>query len=520
MKKIIIENIRNIKLMEFKIPVPGVHIITGRNGSGKTTLFTCINRIGNKNAYREGFQSLNDGFMDVFSGSITYETDENSVKYTRRSNGEWRPDKRKSNVFQEFAYPQIINITTKDQRVFMQEKILSRRRSLERDPWINEKMNLVFGVNKFSEMIKMPAGEMRGRKCINQRRNIAYAIPLSDNRFYTEQNFSFGEIIMINLFNDIKNAANGSFILIDELEMALYPSAQIRLIGVLKELAKDKGLTVLVSTHSSSIIRAEKDVIFLEQDESGNVDVIYQCPPAKAIGAIGMREDTSPDIIVLVEDKMAKSFFNALKQKYFSLQEESNYLDIRVLEIGGYENVIHFFDEASNYIFYENVYVSSFLDHDVETDIILYPQYANTRMIREYEKNAGYLHFLPYTPEVLLMKVFSGHKNDFLRSLISTYNNQQLQYSLRDTFDFDEYEAESPPFHNQGEYDSWIEERGKFRKRCKNESERIAQVLSEQINQSIEEIYRIAFKYAVDRIVQNERDVRGVLASTMKRIRR
>ena len=519
MKEIIIENIRNIELMKFRIPAPGVHIITGKNGSGKTTLFTCINRIGNKNAYKLGFQSSNDSSMDVFSGSITYEIDGNKVKYTKRSNGEWRPHKRNSSVFQEFSYPQIINITTKDQRIFTQEKILSRRRGTE-DVWINEKMNLVFGVDKFSSMIKIPAGEMRGRKGVNQRRNIAYAIPLSDGKFYTEQNFSFGEIIMINLFHDIKNAVNGSLILIDELEMALHPSAQIRLIVALKELAKDKGLTILISTHSSSIIRAEKNVIFLEQDDLGNINVIYQCPPAKAIGAIGMREDTSPDIIVLVEDSMAKSFFNALKQKYFSLQEESNYLDIRILEIGGYENVIHFFIEANNYIFYDNVYVSSFMDKDVETDIIPYPQYGNSAMIRKYEENMAYLHFLPYTPEVLLIKVFYLHKTDFLRTLVSIYDNQQLQYSLQETFNFEEYEADLPQFLNQTEYNSYISSRGAFRKKCKDESERIAKILSEQINQSVEEIYRIAFKYAVDHIIQNEMDVRGLLASTMKRIRR
>lgn len=66
------------------------------------------------------------------------------------------------------------------------------------------------------------------------------------------------------------------------------------------------------------------------------INIIYKCPPAKAISAIGMREDTNPDIIILVEDSVATSLFFALKQRYITLQNEVNYLDIRILEIGGF----------------------------------------------------------------------------------------------------------------------------------------------------------------------------------------
>lgn len=44
-KKVIIDNIKNIKHMEFCIPTPGLYVVTGKNGSGKTTLFTCLSRI-------------------------------------------------------------------------------------------------------------------------------------------------------------------------------------------------------------------------------------------------------------------------------------------------------------------------------------------------------------------------------------------------------------------------------------------------------------------------------------------
>lgn len=517
MKKIIIENIRNIKYLEFEMPRTGLYVLTGENGVGKTTLFTCINRIGNKNAYRQGFISATNNLLDVFSGTITYISDNDEVIYSRRPNGEWRPNKKNSTVFSDFGYPQVINITTKEKRIFSQNMVIPRRNNSP-DIWLNSKLNTIFETQKFSDMISVVTGDCRGRGGNSGKRgNTAYIIPLGNDCYYTEGNFSFGEIVMINLLYDIKNTINGSLILIDELELALHPAAQLRLMQILKEIANEKGLTIIISTHSSSIIKAEKNVIFIEKEEERN-NIIYECPPAKAIGAIGIREDTVPDIVVLVEDCMAKSFFNALEQKYFCMQNDVNFLDIRILEIGGFNNVIHFYVETKNYIFYDNTYVVAFMDKDVETDIMPYSRFGNQEVIRKYEDNAAYLHFLPYTPEVYLVKTFYTLKRDFLRYMKGIYNNQQLQYSTLETFDFTTYEASFPEFANQNEYNNYIEMRGIFRKKCKTEAERIATVLANQINCSEEEIYRIAFKFSVDNDATI--DPRTFLSSTMKRIRR
>jgi predicted ATPase len=517
MKKIIIESIRNIGRLEFEIPTPGLYIITGKNGIGKTTLFTCINRICNNNAYRLGFPSSNINTFDVFSGAISYTVNEDTVKYSRRANGEWRPDKN-STVLQDFGYPQVFNITTKDERIFSQAAINPRQRNAP-DTWLNEKLNTIFDTTRFTHMIRITTGDLRHGR-VKRRRNIAYAIPLDNNRYYTEQNFSFGEIVMLNLLNDIKNAVNGSIILIDELELALHPSAQIRLILCLRDLASEKGLTVIISTHSSSIIKAEKSVILLEQRAENVIDVIYQCPPAKAIGAIGMREDTMPDIIVLVEDKMAKSLFYALKQRYNELQNEESYLDIRILEIGGFSNVVNFYVEANNYVFYDNIYVTAFMDKDVETDIIPYVRFGNQDLIAQYNENSSYLKFLPYTPEVLLVKTFITQRNAILTELSSLYDNQQLQYSVLEIFDFYEYEAPLPDFQEQDEYNRCIIARGAFRKRCKNEAERIAKTLGDQVNEPPDVIYRFSYKIAVTNIPNTELNIRTFLAPTMKRLRR
>ena len=246
---------------------------------------------------------------------------------------------------------------------------------------------------------------------------------------------------------------------------------------------------------------------------------MYDCPPAKAIGAIGMREDTMPDIVVLVEDDMAKALFMELKGKYFTLCPEQRYLDIRVLEIGGYKNVINFYIEANNYVFYQNVFVTAYMDKDVETDVIPYPEYGNREDIQRYHENSHFLKFLPYTPEVLLVKTYIEKKQQLLQAIRAEYSNQQADYTIDEQVDFSEYEEVLPKFSNQKEYNEKIEKRGKFRKKCKGQAEKVAIELSQQLNISVKEVYRYSYKFAVKNLSEEELNVRALLAQTMKRMK-
>lgn len=85
--------------------------------------------------------------------------------------------------------------------------------------------------------------------------------------------------------------------------------------------------------------------------------------------------------------------------------------------------------------------------------------------------------------------------------------------------DFTAYEAALPNFSNQTQYNSKIEERGSFRKKCKQVAEKIALELSQQLNITVKEVYRYSYKFAVENIPENELNVRALLAQTMKRVR-
>lgn len=517
MRKVVIDNIRSVRHMEFEIPTRGLYILTGENGAGKSTLFTCLSRICNSNAFRSGFPSTSVRNYDEYIGSITYSTDALSVQYTKRSSGRWQPDTN-GDVFSQFDFTDVMHISTKSERIFTQV-IDNLRRQGPADNWLVSALNNILQTDRFTPMIRITVGDLRSRtgNADQRRRNTAFAIPQGRGRYFTEQNFSFGEIVLLNLLYDIESVENNSLVLIDELEMALHPAAQIRLIELLKEFANEKHLTIIISTHSSSIIKSQKGVILLEQGRHG-VIVTYNCPPAKAIGAIGMREDTMADIIVIVEDEMAKALFFALFNKYKELCPDSNYLDVRVLSVGGYSNIINFYVEADNYIFYDNVYVTAFLDKDVETDIVPYKQFGNRDIIEKYEGNIRKIKFLPYTPEILLYKEMKDNRADLLANIRNTYSNQQLNYHVQDIPNFVEYNDQLPDFESQDDYNITIQTRGSIRAACKNEIERIAKLLSQQQNISAREIYRYVFRSAIEHLEGNTLNVRSLLAPTMRRL--
>ena len=60
MKKITIEEMKNIKHLEFSFPeTNGVYLLVGANGAGKTTLLVCMDRLCNSLAFVHGRKQIN-----------------------------------------------------------------------------------------------------------------------------------------------------------------------------------------------------------------------------------------------------------------------------------------------------------------------------------------------------------------------------------------------------------------------------------------------------------------------------
>ena len=132
------------------------------------------------------------------------------------------------------------------------------------------------------------------------------------------------------------------------------------------------------------------------------------------------------------------------------------------------------------------------------------------------------LHFLLYTPEVLLYKVLKEKKDEVIAKLKLEYNNQQLQYAINDISGFESYFASFPSFANQNDYNAYISSRTSIRKACKKIVTEIVKEIAAQVNQTEDYIYRFLFYFAVNDYIDCEgktMDVRPILSSTMKRLR-
>ena len=385
--------------------------------------------------------------------------------------------------------------------------------------WIINAMNDILSTDRFRNMRRVTVGDLRSRNgnAFRRRRNTAFVIPLENNTYYSEQNFSFGEIVLLNLLYDIKNVENESLVLIDELELALHPAAQIRLIEYLKDLSEKNNLTVLISTHSASIIKMQKDVILLEKDDE-KINVYYNCPPAKSIGAIGMREDTMPDIIAIVEDDMAKFMLSALIKKYNESMNTPNFLDIRILSVGGYSNVIDFYIEANSYVFYDNTYFIAYLDNDVKTDVFDYPNFVNSNILDKYNVNKRMIKFLPFTPEILLYKQLKKQKSKTISYIREAYNNQLAYYCIDDVENFENYDSLLTVCNTAADYKALKNSRGKVRNDCKKSVKKAVESLSDQLNATSDELYRLIFKISIEDLCNNnEIDIRASLFYMMNR---
>ena len=80
--------------------------------------------------------------------------------------------------------------------------------------------------------------------------------------------------------------------------------------GYRLEISKSKNLTIIVSTHSITMIKRvnEKNILLLDTEDKKLYNLISPCYHARAIGTVDYIENVMPDIIFYVEDDMAELF--------------------------------------------------------------------------------------------------------------------------------------------------------------------------------------------------------------------
>jgi predicted ATPase len=123
---------------------------------------------------------------------------------------------------------------------------------------------------------------------------------------YTSFNMGAGEDSLIALLAQLSQLPKGSLVVIDEIETALHPAAQRKLVEALLQLSWDRKLQIIGSTHSHHIIdnlpRIARKLIVREQDTHRIVS-----SPTTMLALSEISEQQNKELLVICEDLFAAS---------------------------------------------------------------------------------------------------------------------------------------------------------------------------------------------------------------------
>lgn len=199
---------------------------------------------------------------------------------------------------------------------------------------------------------------------------------LKDSGYITQYQMSSGEYLLLNILDYIyyritypsKQSLNSNdpfIIIIDEIEIALHPSSQKRLIQFCNEMSQKNNICIIFSTHSREIISSLKPEQILLIDShlnTGKLTITTPCYPYYAIR--GVYEAAGYDYIVCVEDELAKKIVTETIKK-LNLSKNKR---VNVLALGGWREVLRFANEFKVNGLFHNTKIVIVLDGDIKSN--------------------------------------------------------------------------------------------------------------------------------------------------------
>lgn len=431
MGRITISNLRNIASLDFDVPSSGVYVLTGNNGCGKTSLLIALNRICVNTAFTVLKIGRSVG-MDKFANTeITYTDGNQSVTY-KRSNRGWEPSPRGVDVKSLFPFQECCFITTAGFRFYQPDTstFYKRGRNVvynDADQAIKDGLNSVFDTHKFDNLKYVTIRNLHGRQKKLHRQNIMYVIKENHN-IYSEIHFSLGERLILNTLDFIQGLNNGGLLLVDEIELALHPTAQVRFYDHIKQIAQAKNLTCIISTHSSSLIKIADKRLYLESN-GGTVRVLSDCQPAYILKDLTIPGDNRPDYIFFVEDEMAMRYLTNIIRKY--QETEDRYVYFNVSYVGGYEQVVRLTEQFYRIQPFSRRQIQAFPDEDfneAKNNLVAKPNKTpgEIEKLNLLNRNANNITVLDITPEKDVWDWLVNDPTIFMATIEQVYGHQMF----------------------------------------------------------------------------------------------
>ena len=427
--KITIDKAKNIRHLEFIIPEkPGVYLLVGPNGAGKTTLLTCLDRIGNPQAFARNFvTSKFNTEIDQYKNSvITYEIDEPSINLSyRKKNKRWAvTPKNGSSKLSKFGFETTVFIQADAKRIDVPSDDIRKGNYVAASSSIKEGLNELFETKKYNKLKRLKNTYGRGRKVQY------YYVFQEGDQYYSEKRFSTGELALLRLVERIEDIADHSMILLDEAEMALHPRIQKNLLDYLKKKSSEKNLTVIVATHSITMIKAvdKYHILMLDDLGKGKLYVVNPCYPAKAIGCVDFIENTIYDAILFVEDEMAKLILRKMIQRCIGNEQFAS-MNFCIVPVGGYRETAKLALNTKDMLF-SNSKVFAVWDEDVFSETI--PKDADIKAL--YNDNTDTIFNLGCTPELWMIDALESENEAILKKVRDSFRIEVRNILIADDY--------------------------------------------------------------------------------------
>lgn len=373
MVEVELNDIKGIKSLDLKLPFKkGLYAVTGENGIGKSTIFAALSKLVYRGALQNSFK--NDG---TATSKITYRL--NGLENIWEKPINWkRTDVCDQEIFLDGFYEGslIFGSRFSDAHTSRIAKTQNIRPSdvCDADAFVVENLGLILrnGVAAYSGLKKVKSKTIASSLGFS---GIPYLIEKNGKWLY-HFNMSSGEFLLIGLLHFISerikyktknNNSDLSLILIDEMELALHPSAQERLATFLNKISSEYNFCIYFATHSVQIIhniRPER-IYHLSVNIAGSIEITNPCYPAYATRCLYTADGF--DFILLVEDELAKYFIEkSIRDKNIN----SSRL-IKILPSGGWENTLTLHDDMSrSKLAGSDCKIISILDGDVEAEFL------------------------------------------------------------------------------------------------------------------------------------------------------
>lgn len=388
-----IQKLKGIYHAEIEIPFAnGLYALVGENGCGKSTMLQSLAQlIRPQNALLalKGNDYTNESKVIFKWMNSEIEWFVKNKKWEKRIIDQdiKNNSKKNNNIYGMYEGSLFVGTRFSDSKqvdwLFGHGKIDKDNDLVDADDYVIENLsNILHGdKNHYKSLKRLKNRKLKAKFGL---KNLPYFIDCEYGGLISQYRMSSGECLLISLLHFINNSIINQKIsenipilmLLDEIELALHPSAISRFLDLLEEIVqKYSHVSVLLTTHAPEVIRkiAPKNIYKLENN-NGSIQIVNPCYPAYAIRELYSHDRY--DYLILCEDILTKRSIEYFIDKH-KLRESRL---VCVCPVGGWKNVLDLHIEIEkNNIVGRNTQIISILDGDVKDQTNKIKQYKNLK---------------------------------------------------------------------------------------------------------------------------------------------